>query len=446
MEVHRCPSRRHAASRSVAEGTRVEQAAFEECRLSPQRAALTHLFKAEREARRIPDIGDAKPMPIRKAAILGSGTMGGGIAMCFANAGIPVAMIDISDDAVRKGMSVIEKSYATSVERGSTTPEAMRGAALALIKPTTDYGAVSDVDIVIEAIVENMALKKEAFAKLDKLAPRHAILTSNTSSLDIDEIASVTTRPEKVVGTHFFSPANVMKLLENVRGKKSSPETIATVMNMHKVIDKVVIVTGRQPAATASSAIACFRFYNTGWEYLMEEGATPELGSIALPVKLSALRWDLARYAIWPVLDVAVMVRAARYHRLYPRKNASHRSSPQHERLVAARAIWPKDRRWCLQVRRPQADLRSGDHKDRRTGSSRIRHQAPRKVADEEIMPRMLYPMSLMKVQRSWRKLDRASRQRHRCEVYCYAYGFPEARSAARCIGRSSRGSTRSSP
>jgi 3-hydroxyacyl-CoA dehydrogenase len=402
-----------ACSKSFEEGTKVEQAAFEECRLSPQRTALTHLFKAEREARRIPDIGDAKPMPIRKAAIIGSGTMGGGIAMCFANAGIPVAMIDISDDAVRKGMSVIEKSYATSVERGSTTLEAMRGA-LALIKPTTDYGAVSDVDIVIEAIVENMALKKEAFAKLDKLAPRHAILTSNTSSLDIDEIASATTRPEKVVGTHFFSPANVMKLLENVRGKKSSPETIATVMNMHKVIDKVVVLAGNCNSFIGNRM---FQFYNTGWEYLMEEGATPEqIDRVAVDFGFAmgpcAVR-DLAG------IDVAVMVRAARA----PSLPKEERLSPILERLVAAGRYGQKTGAgvYKYEGRKQISDPETIKIAEQVAAEFGIKR---RKVADEEIMPRMLYPM----INEGAKILEEgiALRAGDIDVMYCYAYGFPK--------------------
>ncbi|TAL03661.1 MAG: 3-hydroxyacyl-CoA dehydrogenase [Rhodospirillaceae bacterium] len=398
---------------SFEEGTKFEQAAFEECRVSPQRGALQHLFSAERTARKIPDIGDAKPMPIRKAAILGSGTMGGGIAMCFANAGIPVALIDVSEDAVRKGMSVIEKNYATSVERGSTSPEDMR-AALALIKPTTDYAAVGDVDIVIEAIVENMAVKKDVFAKLDKLAPRHTILASNTSSLDIDEIASATSRPEKVVGTHFFSPANVMKLLENVRGAKSSPETLATVMGLHKIIDKVVVLAGNCNGFIGNRM---FQFYNTGWEYLMEEGATPEqIDRVATDFGFAmgpcAVR-DLAG------LDVAVMVRAARA----PSLPKEERLSPILERLVAAGRLGQKSGAgvYKYEGRKQISDPETIKIAEQVAADFGIKR---RKVADEEIMPRMLYPL----INEGAKILEEgiALRASDIDVTYCHGYGFPK--------------------
>ena len=183
-----------ACRTSFEEGDKWEQEAFQECIRSPQRLGLTHLFKAERAARKIPGLEGVKPLPIRKAAVLGSGTMGGGIAMSFANSGIAVALVDVSEEALKRGMSVIEKNYATSVERGSTPADKAK-AALALITPATSYDAVQDVDIVIEAIFEDMDLKKKVFAELDRKAPPHAILASNTSSLNIDTIADATSRP-----------------------------------------------------------------------------------------------------------------------------------------------------------------------------------------------------------------------------------------------------------
>jgi 3-hydroxyacyl-CoA dehydrogenase len=402
-----------ACRESFEVGDRFEQEAFEECRQSPQRAALTHLFKAEREARKIPGLEGVKPLPVRKVAVIGSGTMGGGIAMCFASAGIPAALVDVSEEAVRKGMGMIEKNYATSVERGSMTLEQMR-AAVRLITPIADYAAVSDVDVVIEVVPENMALKKEVFAKLDRLAPPHAILASNTSSLNIDEIASATSRPDKVIGTHFFAPANVMKLLENVRGAKSSPETIATVMGFHKIIDKVTVLAGNCNGFIANRMS---QFYNNAWEYLLEEGAMPEqIDRVALefgfPMGPLAVR-DLSG------LDVAVAVRAARA----PFLPKEERISPILERLVAAGRLGQKTGVgfYRYEGRKQIADpelMTIIEQVAKDFGTKR------RKVSDEEIMPRLLYPL----VNEGAKILEEgiALRAGDIDVTYCYSYGFPK--------------------
>ena len=394
-------------------GTRFEEVAFEECRNSPQRAALTHLFKAEREARKIPGLENVESQPLRKAAVIGSGTMGGGIAMCFANAGMPVALIDVSDEALRRGMGVIKKNYATSVERGSTTQEQMN-AALALIRPMTDYAAVGDVDIVIEAVLEDMALKKDVFDRLDQLAPPHAILATNTSSLNIDEIASATARPDKVVGTHFFSPANVMKLLENVRGAKSSSQTIATVMALNKTIDKVTVLAGNCNGFIGNRM---FQFYNNGWEYLLEEGAMPEqidrvAQEFGFPMGPLAVR-DLAG------LDVAVLVRAARAP-LLPKEE---RISQTLERLVAMGRIGQKSGAgfYRYEGRRQIFDPEVMKIIEQVAADVGVQR---RKVADEEIMPRMLYPL----VNEGAKILEEriALRASDIDVIYCHGYGFPK--------------------
>jgi 3-hydroxyacyl-CoA dehydrogenase len=394
-------------------GDRFEQEAFQECLKSTQRAALTHLFNAERTARKIPGLGNAEAMRLRKAAVIGSGTMGGGIAMCFANAGIPVALIDVSDEAVRKGMGLIEKNYATSVERGSTTQERMR-AALALIRPTTDYSAVSDADIVVEAIFENMVLKKEVFGKLDRFAAPHAILASNTSSLNIDEIASATSRPGKVIGTHFFSPANVMKLLENVRGANSSPQTIATVMALSKTIDKVTVLAGNCDGFIGNRM---FQFYNNGCEYLLEEGAMPEqIDRVAEEFGFAmgplAVR-DLAG------LDVAAMVRKARA----PSLPKEERISPLIERLVAAGRFGQKTGAgfYRYEGRKRSSDPEVIKLVEQVAAEFGVKRRA---VSDEEIMPRMLFPL----VNQGAMILEEgiALRASDIDVVYCHGYGFPK--------------------
>jgi 3-hydroxyacyl-CoA dehydrogenase len=209
-----------------------------------QSRAQRHIFFAEREAAKVPGIGkEVAPREIKRAAVIGAGTMGGGISMNFANVGIPVTIIENNEDALKRGMATIEKNYQTSVQRGSLKPEDMQKR-LALFTPSTDLNALKDADIVIEAVFENMPIKKELFAKIEKIAKPGAVLATNTSYLDVDEIAQVTSRVPDVLGMHFFSPANVMKLLEIVRGKDTAPDVLATAMAVGRAIKKVPVVVG----------------------------------------------------------------------------------------------------------------------------------------------------------------------------------------------------------
>ena len=229
------------------EGLKKEGEYFLECLLHPQREAMIHMFFGERAASKISDVPkDTKVMDIKKAGIIGSGTMGGGIAMCFANAGIPVHIIDQDQDNLARGISVIEKNYDFMVGRGKLTQD-QKDAVFGLVSSSLDYKDVSDCDIVIEAVYENLELKHEIFKSLDEHVKGDAILASNTSGLDIDSIASVTKRPEKVVGTHFFSPANIMRLLEVVRGDQTSNETLATIMAIGKKLKKAAVVSLNAP-------------------------------------------------------------------------------------------------------------------------------------------------------------------------------------------------------
>jgi 3-hydroxyacyl-CoA dehydrogenase len=238
-----------------------------------QRKALIHAFFAEREARKIPDVpADTKPLPIRKVVVIGSGLMGGGIAMSFANAGIPVKLLDVNAEALDRGMAAIRKTYETSLGRGSIT-QAQMDERLSRIAPTGGYDDLGDVDMAIEAVFEDMELKKSIFATLDKATPPHAILGTNTSSLNIDQIASATSRPDKVIGAHFFSPANVMKLLEAVRGSQTSAETIATVMDLGKKIGKAPVLAGNCDGFIGNRML---QYYTVNAEYMLERGATPE--------------------------------------------------------------------------------------------------------------------------------------------------------------------------
>ena len=212
------------------EGLAAERDIFRRCVASTQSQALRHAFFAEREAAKIPDVPKDTPVKtIETAGVIGAGTMGGGIAMNFANAGIPVTIVETEQDNLERGLGIIEKNYANTVSKGRLSQDEM-DARVGRVNGSTDLADLADADIVIEAVFENMALKKEIFGKLDEICKADAILASNTSTLDVNEIAAATSRPESVIGTHFFSPANVMKLLENVRGEKTSKEAIATVM------------------------------------------------------------------------------------------------------------------------------------------------------------------------------------------------------------------------
>ena len=203
------------------------------------------MFFSERKALKIPDIPkEIKILPINSAAVIGCGTMGGGIAMNFANVGIPVTVIENNQEALAKGLEVIEKNYSSTVKKGRMSENDFKSK-MSLISGSTNLESISDADIVIEAVFEEMTLKKEMFAKIDKLAKEHSILATNTSTLDIDQIAESTTRPEYVIGTHFFSPANVMKLLEIVRGKHTGKEVIASTMKLAKNIKKVPVLAGK---------------------------------------------------------------------------------------------------------------------------------------------------------------------------------------------------------
>ncbi|OFE12605.1 3-hydroxyacyl-CoA dehydrogenase [Pseudohongiella acticola] len=262
-----------AVNKSMDDGLAVERELFTELVTSPQSRAMRHAFFAEREAAKIKDLPKGTPVrEIKKVAIIGGGTMGGGIAMCFANAGIPVVMVEINDEALERGLGIIRKNYTITVQKGRLSEQDM-GKRMELISGTTDYADLGDVDLAIEAVFENPDIKKEVFAKLDAACKPGAILASNTSYQDVNLIAEATKRPQDVVGMHFFSPANVMKLLEVVRADKTADDVLATVMQIGKKIGKVCALSR-----------VCYGFignrmlqgYGRQAHMLLLDGATPE--------------------------------------------------------------------------------------------------------------------------------------------------------------------------
>ena len=233
-----------AVSMSYDESVEVENRLFMECMASTHSKAQRHLFFADREISKIPDVPKDTPMrKIEKVAIVGGGTMGGGIAMNFVNVGIPVTLKEVNAEALERGLNIIRGNYDVVVKKGRMTQEQLEKN-MSMITGTLDYDDLGDVDIVIEAVFENMALKKEIFGTLDKVCKAGAILASNTSTLDIDEIAASTSRPQDVIGLHFFAPANIMTLLEIVRGEKTAKDVIATSMQLAKMIRKVAVLVG----------------------------------------------------------------------------------------------------------------------------------------------------------------------------------------------------------
>ena len=261
------------------EGCKVEQKLFIDCLFSDQSKSLIHVFFAEREVSKIPDIPkDTAVIPVKSAAVVGAGTMGGGIAMVLANAGISVLLKEANQTALDRGLATIQSNYANSVKRGRFTQQ-VADERLKRITPTLTYDDFSKADLVIEAVFEGMDLKKEVFKQLDRVCKADALLASNTSTLSIDEIASSTSRPAFVIGTHFFSPANVMRLLEIVRGKATSKEVIAACMQLSKTLGKVGVLVGNCRGFVGNRM---FGPYRREAQFLVEEGAAIEAVDRAL--------------------------------------------------------------------------------------------------------------------------------------------------------------------
>ena len=258
---------------TFAEGIAVEREEFMKLMMGTQSAAQRYMFFAERQAAKVDGIpADVQLRPIKKVGVVGAGTMGGGISMNFLTAGIPVTIVETAQEALDRGVGVIRKNYENSAKRGRFTTEKVE-AMLGILTPTLSLDDLKECDLVIEAIYENMEVKKELFGKLDKIVKPGAILASNTSYLNVDEIASATDRPQDVLGMHFFSPANVMKLLEVVRGAKTAPDVLATVMALAKPIGKVAVVSGVCPGFIGNRMLSA---RNAPANAMLMQGARPE--------------------------------------------------------------------------------------------------------------------------------------------------------------------------
>ena len=297
-----------ACTRPFDEGREFERERFAVLVETGESKALRHMFFAERQTTKIPDVPEDTPTrPVKSAAVIGAGTMGGGIAMSLVNAGIPTTIIEVQQEALDRGIATIRKNYAATVSKGRLQQEAM-DQCLALITPALDLAAAKDADIVIEAVFERMDVKQEMFLKLDAIMKPGAILATNTSTLDVDAIAAVTRRPQDVIGTHFFSPANVMRLLEVVRGAKTGKDVLATTLKLGKSIKKVPVVSGVCDGFIGNRMI---EKYGQQSLFLLDEGCSPQ------QVDGAAREWGLAMGPLtmgdMAGLDISWEIRKRRY-------------------------------------------------------------------------------------------------------------------------------------
>jgi 3-hydroxyacyl-CoA dehydrogenase len=297
-----------ATRRRFAEGLLFERELFVNLMLTPESRALRHVFMAERAASKIPDVPTDTPLrEIRSLAVIGAGTMGGGIAMNFLNAGIPVKILEMKQDALDRGLATVRKNYEAQVKKGKLKQDKL-DERMSLLSTTLSYDDLKDADMVIEAVFEEMGVKEKVFRELDRVMKPGAILASNTSTLDLNRIATFTSRPQDVIGTHFFSPANVMRLLEVVRGDKTARDVLATVMALGKKIKKTAVVSGVCDGFIGNRMI---EQYGRQSGFLLDEGCTPEQVDKAMEKFGFAMgpfrMWDLAGN------DIGWAIRKRRY-------------------------------------------------------------------------------------------------------------------------------------
>ena len=401
-----------------AEALKNERVVFHRLRESDQSAAQRHAFFAEREVARIPDVPkDTPARPIASAGVVGCGTMGGGIAMSIANAGLPVTVVESSRQALDRGMAIIRKNYAATVSKGRLS-QAEMDARLARITPTLDDADLGGADVVIEAVFEELPLKKEVFARLDGVCKPEAILATNTSTLDVDAIAAATSRPEQVIGTHFFSPANVMKLMENVRGARTSPETIATVMKLSKKLGKVGVLVGVCDGFVGNRMLYAYRRQA---DFLLEEGALP--AQIDKVIHDFGLPMGPYRMADLAGLDVSWRVRKAQA----PTRSAHLRYSPIADRICELGRYGQKTGAgWYRYEEGSRVPIPDPAIHELIAGVSAELGIERRAIDDAEIIPRCLYPL----VNEGAKILDEglALRASDVDVIWMHGYGFPRYR------------------
>ncbi len=413
--AHCLESVANALNMPFAAGVARERELFIECRESEQSKAQRHLFFAEREAAKVPGVGRDTPVSkIERAAVVGCGTMGVGIAVCFADAGIPVVVRDSSRDALDEGLARIQGIYEAQVAKGRLT-RSEKDVRLSRIVRAERLDAVADADIVIEAIVEDMDAKRGLFESLDALCKPDAILATNTSSLDVNVISAATKRPDRVIGTHFFSPANVMKLMENVRGDATSPATIASVMRLSKALGKVGVLVGVCDGFVGNRM---YHNYTRQAAFLLEDGALPQ----QVDEVIYEFGFPMGPFAVGDLagLDVSWRIRQRRA----PTRPADERYSPVADRLCELGRFGQKTGagwyRYETGSRKPQPDPQVEALIVARSEEMGLER---RRIEAKEIVERCIYVL----INEGARILEEgiASRPGDIDVIWRYGYGFP---------------------
>ena len=399
------------------QGLALEREFFVELLQSNESKALRHVFFAERAAGKIPDVpDDTATRPIRSAAVIGFGTMGGGIAMSFANAGIPVTVFEKEQAALDRGLALCRRNWEATAKKGRMTTAEVEQR-IALLTRTLDFNAVGAADIVIEAAYEDMAVKQDVFKGLDAVAKRGAILATNTSTLDVDQIAAATARPHDVIGTHFFSPANVMRLLEVVRGKKTGNDVLATVMQLAKRLKKVGVVSGVCDGFIGNRML---EHYVRQSMFLIDEGASPQ----QIDAAMTRFGMAMGPFAVGDLagLDIGYAIRQRRY---IEKPDVTY--SRVGDRVVELGRLGQKTGKGWYRYeagdRTPQADPEVNEliEKYRAEAGTQLRT-----ISDEEIVQRCVYAL----VNEGARILEEgiALRASDIDVVYLTGYGFPAAK------------------
>jgi 3-hydroxyacyl-CoA dehydrogenase len=406
-----------AVHRKFEDGIKVERTGFSTLILSDEHRALRHIFFGERAAGKILDVPDDTPLrPIEKVGVVGAGTMGAGIAINFLNAGIPVAILEMKPEALERGVASMRRVYEDRVKKGKLK-QVSAEASLALLKPTLAYDDLKDADLVIEAVFEDMKVKEQVFGKLDETCKPGAILASNTSTLDLNRIAGFTKRPQDVVGLHFFSPANVMKLLEVVRGTKTARDVLATVMQLAKKIRKTAVVSGVCDGFIGNRMI---HVYQREAFFLLEEGASVQQIDGAL--EGFGMAMGIFRVADLAGGDVIWAIRKRHYA-----EHPDGRKFPIADRLCEMGRFGQKTGAGFYRYEPGRREALHDPVVDEVVDACRKEAGiTPRKVTDEEIVQRCVYAL----VNEGARILDEGIAQRASDVdmVYVYGYGFPPFR------------------
>jgi 3-hydroxyacyl-CoA dehydrogenase len=408
--------------RTLEEGMAYERAAFLSLMLTPECKALRHAFFGERAASKIPDVPEDTPVrAIKSVAVIGAGTMGGGISMNFLNAGLPVTILETKQDALDRGLATIRKNYEAQVKKGKLKQEKL-DERMALLKPTLSYEEISQADLVIEAVFEEMGVKEAVFTKLDAVMKPGAILASNTSTLDVDKIASFTKRPQDVVGMHFFSPANVMKLLEVVRGAKTGKDVLATVMQLAKVIRKTAVVSGVCDGFIGNRMI---EQYSRQAGFLIEEGATPQ--QVDRAVEKFGFAMGPFRMGDLAGNDIGWAIRKRRYV-----EKPDMRYSKTADLLCEMGRYGQKTGKgWYDYAVGKRDAMPSAEVEAMIAAHRKTLGVAPRKISDDEIVHRLVYAL----VNEGAKILEEgiASKASDIDMVYLTGYGFPLHRGGPMC-------------